>query len=115
MDGVQANEEDFLSIQYARRLQEQYDNETPLKRKAPTQDRGLIDEQRSAFEQSCAVDKAAALTRKAQETVKEAAVNAAKEAAIHAAKEAVQEVVKPLSSAEMRERRIKAFSTPSAN
>ena len=103
MDGVQANEEDFLSIQYARRLQEQYDNETPLKRKAPTQDRALIDDQRSAFEESCAVDKAAALTRKAQEAVKEAAVNAAKE------------VVKPLSSAEMRERRIKAFSTPSAN
>jgi len=109
MDRVQANEEDFLSIQYARRLQEQYDNEAPLKRKAPpTQDRGLIDDQRSAYEESCAIDKSRQKEARQKEQARQAE-QAAEEAL------AAKEVVKPLTSAEMRERRIKAFSTPTAN
>ena len=119
-----------MSVQYARRLQYEYDHETPQKRKAarkqaPLVDRSLIDDQEHAFNLSSAQDKAAAAAKlakaqeaKAQEAKAQAAEQVeaqAKEAArkLEEAKQA--EEVAPLTPAELRERRIKAFSKPTAN
>jgi len=122
MDRVQADE--IASLQFARRLQLEYDNEKPQRKgkaKRGLEDRSILEDQKDAFEASAAQDKMKAKAREALAALDAKAAEAkAAEAKAAEAKAAAQEALeaqeerKP-SAAEMRALRIKALSRPSAN
>ena len=112
MDRIQANEE-IASLQFARRLQLEYDNEKPQrigKAKRSLEDRSILEDQKDAFEASAAQDRMKAKAREAA-----LVAQAEREAQAAQALEAQAALERKPTAAEMRELRIKALSRPSAN